>query len=189
MNQDSMDNHILRIYDQPEPRQILLKAATYSLGRDKHNSIVIPNRGISRQHALLLRMPLPANAGYRYRIIDGNAVGNPSLNGISINGVECTQHDLSPGDRIFIGGLIQIDYQILSLPNGRQDLGPLRIQTPSYQSIKAKPVSASTTFVNIENFQVSELLRTGQDVLTLDEFVDDQFVDDLPPTEMFDSRF
>jgi pSer/pThr/pTyr-binding forkhead associated (FHA) protein len=183
MNQDSLDSHILRIYDQPEPRQILLKAATYSLGRDKHNSIVIANGGISRQHALLLRMPLPAHSGYRYRIIDGNAAGNPSLNGISINSVECTQHDLLAGDRIILGGLVQIDYQILRLPSGGKDLD-LRIHTPSYQSIKAKPLSSSATFVNIDNFQVSELLRTGQDVLTLDEFVDD-----LPPTEIFNSRF
>jgi pSer/pThr/pTyr-binding forkhead associated (FHA) protein len=179
-----MDSHILRIYDQPEPRQVLLKAATYSLGRDKHNSISIPNGGISRQHALLLRMPLPANAGYRYRIIDGNASGNPSLNGISINGVECTQYDLSAGDRIILGGLIRIDYQILRLPNGIQDLENLKIKAPSYQSIKAKPLSASATFVNIDNFQISELLKTGQDILTLDEFADD-----LPPTEMLHGRF
>jgi pSer/pThr/pTyr-binding forkhead associated (FHA) protein len=179
-----MDSHILRIYDQPEPRQVLLKSATYSLGRDKHNSIVIPNGGISRQHALLLRMPLPANAGYRYRIIDGNASGSPSLNGISINGVECTQYDLVAGDRIVLGGLIRIDYQILKLPNGIEELGGLKIKAPAYQSIKAKPLSASATFVNIDNFQVSELMKTGQDILTLDEFSDD-----LPPTEMLTARF
>lgn len=184
MNQDSLDSHILRIYDQPEPRQILLKAATYSLGRDKHNSIVIANGGISRQHALLLRMPLPAHSGYRYRIIDGNAAGNPSLNGISINGIECTQHDLLAGDRIILGGLVQIDYQILRLPSGGKDLDRFSIHTPSYQSIKAKPLSSSATLVNIDNFQVSELIRTSQDVLTLDEFVDD-----LPPTETFNNRF
>lgn len=184
MNQDCIDCHVLRIYDHPEPRQVLLKAATYSLGRDQHNSIVIPNGGISRQHALLLRMPLPANAGYRYRIIDGNASGEPSLNGISINGVECTQYDLVDGDRIVLGGLIQIDYQILKLPNGVEALENLDLKAPSYQSIKAKPLSASATFVNIDNFQVSELLKTGQDILTLDEFVDE-----LPPTEMFNRRF
>ena len=63
--------------------------------------------------------------------------------------------------------------------------GKIRFKkTPVYQSIKAKPLSSSATLVNIDNFQVSELLRTGQDVLTLDEFVDD-----LPPTETFNSRF
>jgi pSer/pThr/pTyr-binding forkhead associated (FHA) protein len=184
MSQDSINCHVLRIYDQPEPRQILLKAATYSLGRDKHSSIVIPNRGISRQHALLLRMPLSVNAGYRYRIIDGNASGSPSLNGISINGVECTQHDLVHGDKILLGGLAQIEYQILSLPAHGKDLEHLKLQVPSYQSIKAKPLSASATFVNIENFQVSDLLSTGQDILTLEPFEDD-----LPPTEMFKSPF
>ena len=184
MNQDSMDSHILRIYDQPEPRQVLLKSATYSLGRDKHNSIVIPNGSISRQHALLLRMPLPANRGYRYRIIDGNASGHSSLNGISINGVECTQYDLVAGDRIVLGGLIQIDYQILKLPNGVEALESLNIKAPAYQSIKAKPLSASETFVNIDNFQVSELMETGQDILILDEFSND-----LPPTEMLTSHF
>jgi pSer/pThr/pTyr-binding forkhead associated (FHA) protein len=182
MNQDRIDCHVLRIYDHPEPRQILLKAATYSLGRDKHNSIVISNAGISRQHALLLRMPLPANAGYR--IIDGNASGEPSLNGISVNGLECTQHDLTVGDRIVLGGLIQIDYQILKLSKGVEALENLQLKAPSYQSIKAKPLSASATFVNIENFQISELLKTGEDIPTLDEFVDE-----LPPTEMFNSHF
>lgn len=183
MNTENLDSHVLVIHDQPEPRQFHLKSATYSLGRDKHNSIVVPNRAISRQHAILLRMPLPAKAGYRYRIIDGNAAGKPSLNGISVNGVECTHHDLLPGDLILIGGLIQIEYQVLKIPSNGKYFDYLKIQDPSYQSIKAKPVNPRATLVNIEDFQALELLNTNQDVLTLDDFEDD-----FSPTELFNNR-
>lgn len=183
MNRENTDSHVLIIYDQPEPRQFLLKSATYSLGRDKHNSIVIPNRGISRQHALLLRMPLPQQGGYRYRILDGNASGKASLNGISVNGVACTNNDLIPGDRILIGGLVQIEYQILSLPTSGKYFDYLKIQDPTYHSIKAKPINPSETFVNIEEFQLNELMSISQNVLTLEDLEDD-----TPATELFNNR-
>ncbi len=184
MNRENTDSHVLMIYDQPEPRQFLLTSATYSLGRDKHNSIVIPNRGISRQHALLLRMPLPEQKGYRYRIIDGNSSGRASLNGISVNGGACTSHDLTPGDRILIGGLVQIEYQVLSIPASGKYFDYLKIQDPTYHSIKAKPVSPSETFVNIEDFQLNELMSVSQNVITLEELEDD-----TPVTELFNNRF
>ncbi|WP_404785990.1 FHA domain-containing protein [Altericista sp. CCNU0014] len=183
MNLENIDSHILIIHDQPEPRQFLLKSATYSIGRDKHNSIVIPNRAISRQHALLLRMPLPNRAGYRYRILDGNASGQPSLNGISVNGIECTHTDLIPGDIILIGGTIQIEYQVLSIPSSGKYFDYLKIQDPTYQSIKAKPINPSETFVNIEEFQVSALLNSEHNLLVMDDFEDD-----TPATELFNSR-
>jgi pSer/pThr/pTyr-binding forkhead associated (FHA) protein len=183
MKTENLDSHVLVIHDQSEPRQFHLKAATYSLGRDKHNSIVLPDRGISRQHALLLRMPLAANAGYRYRIIDGNAAGKASLNGISINGVECTQHDLVPGDRILIGGSIQIEYQMLNVPSSGKYFDYLKIQDPTYQSIKAKALNPRATLINIEDFELNELISINQSVLTLDDLDDD-----VPPTELFNSR-
>jgi pSer/pThr/pTyr-binding forkhead associated (FHA) protein len=183
MNPENTDSHILIIHDQPEPRQFLLKSATYSIGRDKHNSIVIPNRGISRQHALLLRMPLPNRAGYRYRILDGNSSGKPSLNGISINGAECKHNDLEAGDVILIGGLIQIEYKITSIPSSGKYFDYLKIQDPNYQSIKAKPISPSETFVNLEELQMSALLSMEQSLLTMEDFEDD-----VPATELFNSR-
>jgi pSer/pThr/pTyr-binding forkhead associated (FHA) protein len=183
MNRENTNSHVLIIYDQPEPRQFLLKSATYSIGRDKHNSIVIPNRGISRQHALLLRMPLPEQRGYRYRILDGNASGKASLNGISINGVTCTNCDLMPGDKILIGGLVQIEYQVLSIPTSGKYFDYLKIQDPAYQSIKAKSVNPSETFVNLEEFQLNELMSISQNVLTLEDLEDD-----TPATELFNHR-
>jgi pSer/pThr/pTyr-binding forkhead associated (FHA) protein len=184
MNRENTDSHVLIIYDQPEPRQFLLKSATYSIGRDKHNSIVIPNRGISRQHALMLRMPLPEQRGYRYRIIDGNASGKASLNGISVNEVACSNHDLVPGDRILIGGLVQIEYQVLSIPTNGKYFDYLKIQDPAYQSIKTKSVNPSETFVNLEEFQLNELMSISQNVLTLEELEDD-----TPATELFNNHF
>jgi pSer/pThr/pTyr-binding forkhead associated (FHA) protein len=184
MNRENTDSHVLIIYDQPEPRQFLLKSATYSLGRDKHNSIVIPNRGISRQHALLLRMPMPEQGGYRYRILDGNASGKASLNGLSINGVACTNNDLMSGDRILIGGLVQIEYQILNIPTSGKYFDYLKIQDPTYHSIKTKSINPSETFINIEEFQMNELMSISQNVLTLEELEDD-----TPATELFNNRF
>ncbi len=49
--------HVLVLDDTQGRRALILDAATYSLGRDPQNSIPLRSSSISRQHALLLRVP------------------------------------------------------------------------------------------------------------------------------------
>jgi pSer/pThr/pTyr-binding forkhead associated (FHA) protein len=173
----STESHMLVIYDQPEPRRILLQSATYSIGRDQRNSIVIPHNSISRQHALLLRMPTAEQGRYCYRILDGNSAGKPSLNGLSVNGKECSIHDLSVGDIILVGNLIRIDYQILKVPNSEKYSEYLKIHVPQHQSIRAQPISRKATITAESQIDVAQAEEP-----ILENWEND---DDFMPTELF----
>jgi pSer/pThr/pTyr-binding forkhead associated (FHA) protein len=179
MKNQTAESHVLVIHDQPEPRRVLLQSATYSIGRDKRNSIVVPNLAISRQQALLLRMPSPQKGSYCYRILDGNSTGKPSLNGLCVNGKDCSIHDLTPGDTILLGNLIRIDYQIMQVASSGKYFDYLKIQVPERQSLRAQPVSPHVTLI-------AELQRTAlQTEATTNE---DWEEDDFMPTELFNNR-
>ncbi len=77
-NEREKIRHLLVIHDQQGQRTIPLQEATYSLGRDVSNAIVLRSRSVSRQHAILLRVTLPDSERYGFRIIDGNFKGKKS---------------------------------------------------------------------------------------------------------------
>ncbi len=106
--------HVLVIDDNEGRRTISLEAATYSLGRDPSNAIVLHSSFVSRQHAILLRVPLPGSANYLFRIIDGNLQGKRSTNGITVNGKRCYSHDLSHGDIIVFSSDVSAGYYVTS---------------------------------------------------------------------------
>lgn len=97
--------HFLVIEDNHGKRLFPLRAASYSLGRDARNSILLHSKSISRQHALLLRITLPESetGQYLFRVLDGNLRGKRSTNGLFINGERSLSHDLSHGDLIEFG--------------------------------------------------------------------------------------
>ncbi|MBO3462048.1 EAL domain-containing protein [Aetokthonos hydrillicola Thurmond2011] len=95
--------HLLFVQDLQGQRTIPLKEATYSLGRDSRNAIVLSSRSVSRQHAILLRLPIPEIDNYGFRIIDGSFKGKTSTNGLFVNGTKCFSHDLKHGDVIVFG--------------------------------------------------------------------------------------
>ncbi len=100
--------HILIVHHQDEQRAYALRDATYSLGRDPENSIVLDEDAISRQHAILMRVPVGQDFGYR--IEDGNLLGKPSTNGIKVNGSKCSSHDLKDGDTILFADKLKAEY-------------------------------------------------------------------------------
>lgn len=102
--------HILLIKDNQGKRTIKLEAATFSIGRDSTNSVVLYSKLVSRQHAILLRIPILETASYLFRLIDGNLQGNRSTNGITVNGKCCFSHDLKHGDLIGFGGDVEAIY-------------------------------------------------------------------------------
>jgi diguanylate cyclase (GGDEF)-like protein len=92
--------HFLVIEDMNGKRRIALDAKTYSIGRYPTNGIVLNSELVSRQHAILLRVPIPKTSSYLFRIIDGNLQGKRSTNGILVNGDRRFSHILNHGDEV-----------------------------------------------------------------------------------------
>ncbi|MGK7886712.1 MAG: EAL domain-containing protein [Crocosphaera sp.] len=115
-----MDNlssfrHILVIEDQKARRIVALEEATYSVGRESSNDIVIYEEVVSRRHATIVRVRLsPRLNSYSYRIIDGDLEGNRSTNGLLINGKRKLSHNLKHGDVVIFGLKAKVSYYIIS---------------------------------------------------------------------------
>ncbi|MGA0201358.1 MAG: FHA domain-containing protein, partial [Prochlorotrichaceae cyanobacterium] len=106
--------HLLSVTDPEGSRIIYLEAATYSVGRDPKNSIYLRAKSVSRQHAMLLRVTVPDQDRYFFRIIDGSFTGKKSTNGIFVNGHRCSAQDLKHGDFIEFGDLAEATYYAVS---------------------------------------------------------------------------
>jgi len=102
--------HLLLIEDEEGKRTVELQTSSSSIGRDARNSIVLRSPEISRQHAVLLRLPSMAEDDHKFRIIDGNFRGKPSTNGLLINGAPETSHDLRHGDEIVFAASVEARY-------------------------------------------------------------------------------
>ncbi len=133
--------HVLVIDDEQGRRAVALSAATYSIGRDPSNAIVIHSAAVSRQHALLLRLP-QKNGGYAYRLLDGNIEGKRSTNGISVNGQKCLSWDLKDGDQILLGDQVRLQYCIRRFSD--EDFQRY-LQSVSFRSVKAEVVDPRST--------------------------------------------
>ncbi|MEM9137121.1 MAG: ATP-binding protein [Cyanobacteria bacterium P01_F01_bin.42] len=102
--------HVLVIDDLDGRRPITLDAATYSIGRDPTNSIVLNSKMVSRQHAILLRVTVPDTSTHMFRIIDGDLQGKRSTNGMIVNGRRLFSHDLKHGDQLVFGSDVKAKY-------------------------------------------------------------------------------
>ncbi|WP_404788947.1 ATP-binding protein [Altericista sp. CCNU0014] len=116
MDQDQRNRfrHLLIIDDAEGRRTVPLEAATYSIGRDATNSVVLHSKMVSRQHAILLRVTSPDSSTYLFRIIDGDLQGKRSTNGLIINGRRLFSHDLKHGDMVVFGGDVRAKYYAIS---------------------------------------------------------------------------
>jgi diguanylate cyclase (GGDEF)-like protein len=108
--------HYLAIEDAEGQRKILLDEATYSIGRNPTNGIVLRSQLVSRQHAILLRVPMPKLSCHMFRVIDGNLQGKRSKNGLLIDGKRCFSHILAHGNEIVFSSDTRAQYQIVSHP-------------------------------------------------------------------------
>jgi pSer/pThr/pTyr-binding forkhead associated (FHA) protein len=137
------ERHVL-VVDDGKRRAIALEAAAYSIGRDPSTAIVLNADTISRQHAMLMRLPVPGTGQYRYRLIDGNSQGKPSANGVFINDKQCRSHDLSPGDLIRFGHSLEASY--ITVLMGEAEFNNY-LESIAYQSIKSDTINAKETLV------------------------------------------
>lgn len=118
---DIPNNHTLLITDAKGTRKIVLKELKYTIGRDISNNISINSKYVSRQHAILLRVPGNIAGTHLYRVIDGDLAGKPSVNGVIINGnSKVATYELSHGDIISLAPDAQITY-LVGEPNDSYD--------------------------------------------------------------------
>ncbi|NCJ05221.1 FHA domain-containing protein [Synechococcales cyanobacterium C] len=151
---DCQERHLLVINDG-QRRAIALEAAAYSIGRDPSNAIALDFDTISRQHAIFLRMPIPGTHRYRYRVMDGNAEGKPSANGVYVNGECCKSHDLKNGDTISFGRKIQASYLTVSMSKSEF---VNYLDSIAYQSIKSHLVDSKATLVSMDEVNLDDVI-------------------------------
>lgn len=140
---ENKERHVL-VINTGAQKAYALEAAAYSLGRDSTNAIVLDFDTVSREHALLLRVPNPNTKRYEYRIIDGNAEGKVSANGLYINGEAVKSQTLKNGDCVKFGHHVTASYLMLSM--GETEFMNY-LESISYQSLKREVVDEKATLV------------------------------------------
>lgn len=105
--------HWFIVEDDHGRREYALDAPIYSIGRHPKCDIQIFSQFISRRHATLVQFPNEDGSFY-YRLIDGNLRGNPSANGLRINGKKMPERELRHGDEIEFGANVRAIYCLLN---------------------------------------------------------------------------
>ncbi|ACB53998.1 hypothetical protein cce_4650 [Crocosphaera subtropica ATCC 51142] len=109
---DQDNKHILAFNLTNNQQIIHLEDSQYSIGRSPENSIVIESEAISRFHATILKQ-INKDGEISFVIIDGVPSGEPSRNGLFINGNKCLKHKLEHGDIIQFEPETQANYYVL----------------------------------------------------------------------------
>lgn len=112
MPSEPQQNHLLIIEDDRGRREFLLDAPHYSIGRDPKCDIRLVSQFVSRRHATLVQLTQDDGTFY-YRIVDGNAKGRLSANGLLINGRKLQAHDLINEDEVVFGPKVRAIYYLL----------------------------------------------------------------------------
>lgn len=123
-SQGSQVRHILAIERGPESEVLPLESGTYSIGRDRRNAIFLEGSSISRQHAILLRVPIDGSGRFEFRLIDGNLKGNRSKNGTYVNGKSILTCKLKAGDKIRFGKDVEAEYLVIPESATSESRGP-----------------------------------------------------------------
>ncbi|MEN9202873.1 MAG: FHA domain-containing protein [Thermostichus sp. DG_1_6_bins_120] len=94
---------VLIFTDQLGQRGVVLNNIYYSVGRSPTNHIRLYDSCVSREHALIIRIPGESQAGYSYMVFDGSPGSRRSTNGLFVNGKAVLSHRLKPFDKIGFG--------------------------------------------------------------------------------------
>ncbi len=143
-------HHILVVDDEDGRRAFLLTEVAYTLGRDPTCSIVLHSPAVSRQHALLVRLPSPSSpSGYGYKIQDGNVSGQESRNGLLIQGVRHKSRNLEDGDQVQFSRKVSAGYYIRTMTDA--ELERYTTSVP-FRSIKAATIDPTSTTIDLRSF-------------------------------------
>ena len=96
------EEHVLVTVDGKGQKEIVLTEEMYSLGRGHDCDIRLQSQFASRHHATLYKRVSEGGDVY-YRIVDGDAAGKASVNGLLINEHKVLFHDLKHGDKVIFG--------------------------------------------------------------------------------------
>ncbi len=114
MAADTNESHLLILEDDQGRKEFSLDQPVYSIGRDRECNIRLMSLFVSRRHATLVRLPREHNShSYYYRIVDGDAKGTLSSNGLMINGRKMPAYDLKNEDEIVFGPQVRAIYYLL----------------------------------------------------------------------------
>lgn len=102
--------HFFILEDDKGRKQISLTEPKYSIGRAQNCDICLQSQFISRHHAILYRR-VREDGENIYYIVDGDAEGKASANGLLINGRKIPVHALKHGDEVVFGPQIFAIYQ------------------------------------------------------------------------------
>ncbi len=113
MSAQSSQKHILVVEDDKGRREVTLDQSSYSIGRDAKCKIRILSQFVSRYHANIFRRTRPDGNQY-YQIVDGDANGKASVNGLMINGHKMDVRDLEDEDEVVFGPQVKVIYYLQS---------------------------------------------------------------------------
>lgn len=106
----SLSEHLFIIEDGQGRRAVTLIEPSYVIGRDHTCDIYLASLFVSRHHAILRRQA-KGDGSFTYIIVDGDTQGNPSVNGLMVNGKKQSQHRLKHGDQVVFGPQVWATYQ------------------------------------------------------------------------------
>lgn len=109
MSSKSIQKHILVVEDDRGRREVTLDGSSYSIGRDAKCTIRILSQFVSRYHANIFRRTNAEGIQY-YQLVDGDANGKPSVNGLMINGHKMDSRDLEDEDEVVFGPQVRVIY-------------------------------------------------------------------------------
>ena len=139
--------HLLHICDRDGGRTVSLGAATYSIGRDSCNALVLNDPKVSRHHCLLLRIPRKRNS-FIYRLVDGDVHGKASKNGIRINSKRHLTKILDNQDLIQLGEYSSLSYMIAHMTQAEFDQYFSHTVVP-FHSVKEEVLDPTGTLQNL----------------------------------------
>ncbi|MEM7726483.1 MAG: FHA domain-containing protein [Cyanobacteria bacterium P01_A01_bin.45] len=112
--ENNQHTHLLIIEDSQGRKEFILDRSRYSIGRDRECDIRLISQFVSRRHATLVKVSQEEGTdSYTYRILDGDAQGKHSSNGLMINGRKSVSHELKNEDEIVFSPQVKAVYYLL----------------------------------------------------------------------------
>jgi Tfp pilus assembly protein PilF len=102
----------LLVEDDRGVREVVLDEACYVIGRDSRCQICLHSQFVSRQHAVLRVIPQTEGRPPLFEILDGTLDGQPSTNGLLVNGQKLRSRLLKPNDVIVFGPKVQATFYL-----------------------------------------------------------------------------
>lgn len=106
---DPTEGHLFIVQDDAGRRRFVLESEVYSIGRERTCDIRLFSQFVSRHHATLVRV-VHEDGTDSYRIVDGSLDGQPSANGLLINGNKFKTYDLENEEEIVFGPQVRAVY-------------------------------------------------------------------------------